>query len=168
MVVMSDDSLKYIRDIVFGDIVKTDDGNATIEGIIRRVLEVENVYLSNGVPISLKHPVFIDGEWKYPPLSEARASTSFQTDFILNEGKSHFYVKISPERESIKCVSLAHGLEINVPDNNYFKSQQCREDFQVLYNENKKCSFNESQWVRNDQGVITGVDVNKTVVNDVI
>jgi hypothetical protein len=87
----------------------------------------------------------------------------YHFDLFLEPGFSHYYVVNNPTSVLIeKCVSLAHGLEIDVPDNDYFKSEQCRSDFAAILDERHVVSFTESQWVRDDvTNNIIGIDQTK-------
>jgi hypothetical protein len=57
---MADGSTKYFSEIMYGDLVQTDDGPAMVTAIVRRVDNVTDVFLDESdVYVSSRHPIFV-------------------------------------------------------------------------------------------------------------
>lgn len=165
-VLLADGSRKQLKDVVFGDTLTTDQGNALVNVIVKHKNEWPLVATPCGLQLSMWHPVCISGRWVFPfeffhdflPVDN-----NFQFDLLLQPGKSHFYASCTSTSNLVKCVALAHGITEGVCDHPYFASTACRNDIEALANIDHTLCLDTNPWLKDATGVTNGLDASRVL-----
>ena len=101
---------------------------------VKCVIEIYNdikqlVTLKGGLSITGKHPIRIDGEWKYPetldPIIKERTTSNVVYNVVLES--SHVMIV-----NGIECCTLGHGFKDQVVSHTYYGSQEVINNLQQL------------------------------------
>jgi hypothetical protein len=132
LVSMTDNYLKYVKDVKKGDMVKCPDsinGLATIKFVLRYPVPktYQVVKFRNGLTISPYHPIIHNADWQYP--CKIKTPENLNEDYVYNfvlEGGSVLIVN----RESV--ITLGHNFTTNaVVKHDYLGTSKVLEDIEA-------------------------------------
>lgn len=109
LVEMADGSNKLVGEVVKGDYVKTNAGNARVVCVMETAFDKQNaplVHLAENLWITEWHPVRMNGKWQFPArlTTPATMPCSAVFSFLLEQGHSSMYIG------GVECITLAHEI----------------------------------------------------------
>lgn len=109
LVEMADGSNKLVGEVVKGDYVKTNAGNARVVCVMETAFDKQNaplVHLAENLWITEWHPVRMNGKWQFPArlMTPATMPCSAVFSFLLEQGHSSMYIG------GVECITLAHEI----------------------------------------------------------
>lgn len=150
---MANGSFKLVKNIRKGDVVKSRDGPATVQCVVKTKVEegkLDMVSLNDDLFITPFHPVCIDGVWDFPLnfKNTFTFETNFVYDFILDKGHT---VLIN----SIECVTLGHSFTQDKVKHHYFGSNKVIQDLSEHPDYTSGLVIiSNSNFVRNKDGLV--------------
>jgi hypothetical protein len=153
---------KQIKDIVYGDSVSTDDGPATVVGIVKQLDDHHGMQTSDGLCMSMWQPVAVPTGWMFAfetLNSFVPADGDYKYDLLLESGKSHFWASGGADTQLYKCTSLAHGLTGSICAHPFFGTDLCRTEL-LLYLDpiTRVVQLAIRPWLRDLDGMTVGID----------
>lgn len=129
-VLMFDNTTKKIRDIRKGDKVKTPDGSATVQCVVKTILDktIDIVRLENGLLITPWHPVRINNRWCFPgELVYGQRTETIDPIYSFVISNDHIMII-----NSVECVTLGHDFKEDVVRHPYFGSSKVIDDLRNM------------------------------------
>jgi Mg-chelatase subunit ChlD len=143
--------IKPIGEIVKGDVVKTRDGYATIECIVKSKGGLVSFCKVNSLLVTPWHPMWTGDEWIFP--QDSYPVVDLECDYIYNLVLD---TKHTVMVNDVCCVTLGHGFVDPVCAHDYFGTQRVVEDLKSFHGYSSGLVFVEGT-KRGPNGCVTGM-----------
>lgn len=130
-VLMANGNQKMAKEIVKGDLVKTDKGESKVKCVLKTKLLNNTghfIKLDSGLLVTPWHPVKINGEWEFP-CQNSSSFVSQQSEAVYSFLLENDHVLII---ENTQVCGLAHNFKGKVIEHDYYGTNKVVEDLQKM------------------------------------